>query len=45
MKRTELTIEQMEQVNGAGFGDAILEFLEMVFTGMSDDTKNEVPHK
>ena len=38
--RTELTMDQMELVNGAG----AREFFEFLLRGLIGDTANDVPH-
>ena len=40
MEKRDLTFEEMENVNGAGVGDAILEVLKFFFDGISTETKN-----
>ena len=44
MMRTELTMEQMEQVNGGDAKEFFETILEFIFCGMAEDTKNDVPH-
>ena len=40
MMKRELTMDQMELVNGAG----VKEFFEFLLKGMIGDTQNDVPH-
>ena len=44
MMRTELTMDQMEQVNGGDAKEVVETILGFLFGGMMDETKNDVPH-
>ncbi len=44
MMRTELTVEQLEQVNGGDAKEFFETILGFIFFGMAGETKNDVPH-
>ena len=42
--RTQLTTDQMAQVNGAGVKEVVEAIIEVLFGGIMEETKNDVPH-
>lgn len=44
MMRTELKMDELEQVNGGDAKEVVVSILEFFFGGMAEESKNDVPH-